>query len=41
MKPLSGVFLHGPTHFQYFNKGVLDFLVDESLHYITCISYLS
>ena len=25
MKPLSGVFLHGPTRFQYFNKGVLDF----------------
>ena len=25
MKPLSGVFLHGPTRFQCFNEGVLDF----------------
>ena len=25
MKPLSGAFLHGPTCFQYFNKGVLYF----------------
>ena len=25
MKPLSEAFLHGPTYFQYFNKGVLYF----------------
>ena len=42
MKPLSGIFFcMVPLVFNVLMKVFWIFLVVESLHYITCISYLS